>query len=113
MRRLNIIRVVIAPGRAHTLGLDVVGDNVLAVDKWQVTDSAVSLLRRDFLGEHFPQFCRRAKFPVSSGMIRVVDSLDAHCQVSGLGCFLPTATDSGVVDGTILVSVKFHGSALV
>jgi hypothetical protein len=46
-------------------------------------------------------------------MIRVIDALDAHCQASGLGGFLAAATDSGVVDGTILVSVKFHGSALV
>jgi glycosylphosphatidylinositol transamidase (GPIT) subunit GPI8 len=54
MRRLNIIWVVIAPCRSHTLGLDVVGDHVLAVGKRQVTDSAVSLLRRDFLGEYLP-----------------------------------------------------------
>jgi len=58
MRRLNIVWVVIAPCRSHTLGLDVVGDNVLAVGKRQVTDSAVSSLRRDFLGEHLPQFSR-------------------------------------------------------
>ena len=58
MRRLNVVWVVIAPCRSHTLGLDVVGDDVLAVGKRQVTDSAVSLLRRDFLGEHFPQFRR-------------------------------------------------------
>jgi len=58
MRRLNVVWVVIAPGRSHTLGLDVVGDYVLAVDKRQVTDSAVSVLLGDFLGEYFPQFCR-------------------------------------------------------
>jgi hypothetical protein len=46
-------------------------------------------------------------------MIRVVDALDAHCQASGLGRFLAAATEKGVMDGTILVSVKFHGSALV
>ena len=58
MRRLNVVGVVIAPRRSHTLGLDVVGDHVLALGKRQVTDSAVSFLRRYFLGEHFPQFCR-------------------------------------------------------
>jgi glycosylphosphatidylinositol transamidase (GPIT) subunit GPI8 len=58
MRRPNVVWVVIAPCRSHTLGLDVVRDNVIAVGKRQVTDSAVSLLRRDFLGEYFPQFCR-------------------------------------------------------
>ncbi len=58
MRRLNVVWVVIAPCGSHTFGLDVVGDDVLAVGKRQVTDSAVSLLRRDFLGEHSPQFCR-------------------------------------------------------
>ena len=42
MRRLNVVWVVIAPCRSHTLWLDVVGDNVLAVGKRQVTDSAVS-----------------------------------------------------------------------
>ena len=40
-------------------------------------------------------------------MIRVVDALDAHCQASGLGRFLTAAAGTGVVDGTILVSVKF------
>lgn len=58
MRRLNVVWVVVAPCRAHTLGLDVVGNDVLAVGKRQVTDSAVSFLLRDFLREHFPQFCR-------------------------------------------------------
>ena len=46
-------------------------------------------------------------------MIRVVDTLDAHCQASGLQCFFAAAAETGVVDGTTLVSVKFHGSALV
>jgi hypothetical protein len=57
MRRLNVVWVVIAPCRSHTLGLDVVGDDVLAVGKRQVTDSAVSLLREDFPGKQFLQFC--------------------------------------------------------
>jgi hypothetical protein len=46
-------------------------------------------------------------------MIRVVDSLDAHCHASGFGRFLAAAAETGVVDGTILVSMKFHGGALV
>jgi hypothetical protein len=46
-------------------------------------------------------------------MIRVVDAFDARCQASGLGRFLAAAAETGVVYGTILVSVKFHGSALV
>ncbi len=58
MRSLNVVWVVIAPCRSHTLGLDVVGDNLIAVGKRLVTDSAVSLLREDFLGEQFLQFCR-------------------------------------------------------
>ena len=58
MRRLDVVWVVIAPCCSHTLGLDVVGNNVMAVGKRLVTDSAVSLLRGDFLGEHFLQFCR-------------------------------------------------------
>jgi hypothetical protein len=56
VRRLNVVWVVIAPGRSHTFGLDVIGDNVLAVSKRLVTYSAVSFLSGDFLGEHFPQF---------------------------------------------------------
>jgi hypothetical protein len=58
MRSLNVVWVVIAPCRSHALGLDVVGDDILAVGKRQVTDSAVSFLRSDFLGEDFSQFCR-------------------------------------------------------
>ena len=41
-------------------------------------------------------------------MIRVVDSLDTYCQASGLGRFLAAAAETGVMDGTILVSMKFH-----
>jgi hypothetical protein len=33
--------------------------------------------------------------------------------VAGLGCCFAAAAETGVVDGTILVSVKFHGGALV
>jgi hypothetical protein len=31
VRRLNVVRVVIAPGRSHTFGLDMVGDDILTV----------------------------------------------------------------------------------
>jgi hypothetical protein len=44
-------------------------------------------------------------------MIRVVDALDSYCQASSLERLLAAATETGVVDGTILVSAKFHGSA--
>ena len=66
MRRLNVVWVVIAPCRSHTLGLDVVGDHVLTVRKRQVTDSAVSFLRRDFLGEHFRNSAgeRSSRYPL-------------------------------------------------
>ena len=56
MDGLNIVRAVVSPGTSHAFGLDVVGNDFLAVSEALVTDSAVSLLRRDFLGEHFPQF---------------------------------------------------------
>jgi hypothetical protein len=46
-------------------------------------------------------------------MIWVVDALDAHCQASGLGRFFAAAAETGVMDGTVLVTLKFHGSALV
>ena len=54
MRRLDVVWVVVAPCGSHALRLDVIRDDFLAVSKRQVTDSAVSFLRRDFLGEHFP-----------------------------------------------------------
>jgi hypothetical protein len=41
-----------------------------------VTYPAVPFLSGDLLGEEFPQFRGRTQFPVSSGMIRVVDALD-------------------------------------
>jgi hypothetical protein len=46
-------------------------------------------------------------------MIRVVDTLDDHRQASGLGRFHTAAAETGVVNGTILDSVKFHGNTLV
>jgi hypothetical protein len=87
MRRLNVVWVVIAPCPSYALGLDVIGDDVIAVRKRKVTDSAVSSLRRDFLGEHFPQFSRRAKFWRAfaySGPVRV------RCRVHLDGDLNPT-----------------------
>jgi hypothetical protein len=113
MRRLNVVWMVIAPRRAHAFGLDVVGNDFLAVSEGLVTDPAVPFLSGDLLGEEFPQFRGRTQFPVSSGMIWVFDSLDACGWPAGLECFRAAATDAGVMNGTTLVSVKFHGNALV
>ena len=46
-------------------------------------------------------------------MIRVIDAFDSHCQASGLGRFFAAAAEMGVVDRTILISMKLHISTLV
>lgn len=56
MRCLDVVWMVIAPSRSHTFGLDVVGNDLVAIGEGLVADPAVPFLSGDLLGEELPKF---------------------------------------------------------
>jgi hypothetical protein len=94
MCRLNIVRVVISPGRSHAFGLPVVGDNIPAVGKRLFTDSAFPILLVDFPFQQFAHLCRRAEFAITPGVVRIFDALNGKLDSAFLPSLLPAAAEA-------------------
>lgn len=77
MGRLNVVGMIVSPGGSHALRLDVVRDDIVTIGERLVADSAFSILFHDFPAEQPLHFSGRADFPVTSGVIRVFDALNA------------------------------------
>jgi len=96
---LNVVWVVVPPCSAHIFGMDVVGDHVAIVGELFLAEGADALLVDDLPVEELPHLAVRAKFPVSPGMVRVLDSPDAHLAPTlfSWDC-LSSAAEVGAVD---------------
>jgi len=88
---LNVVRMVVSPGRSHSFGLPVVGDNIPAVGKRLVADSAFPALLGDFPFQQFPHLCRRAELAVSPGVVRIFNALNGKPDSAFLPSLLPAA----------------------
>ena len=75
---LNVFRMVVSPRASHSFRVPVVRYDVAAVGKFLVTDCAFSVLLHDFAIKQLPHLSRRPQFPVSSGMMRIFDALNAE-----------------------------------
>lgn len=111
---LNIVWVIVPPRSAHSFRILVVRNNVVVVRKLFMTDRAYAALQPDFAVQQLSHFCRRSKFPESTRMMRVFDSLHAHPQCSGLlflsSCF-PAAAKQGPVDRAEFIATQPHDGA--
>ncbi len=85
MDSLNVLRVVVSPCASHPAGVDVVGHDVAVIGQPLLAESAETILRGDLPVEELPHFAVRAEFPVSPGMLRILDPVNAH---PALGTFL-------------------------
>ena len=108
MSRLNIVRMIISPRGSHAPGLNVVGDDLVAIGERLVADSAFSVLLDNFPGEQPLHFRRRTQFAVAPRVICIFYALDAGSEMMAVGRIFATAAEAGVVDRTGLVSMKFH-----
>jgi hypothetical protein len=104
MCRLNVVRMLISPGRSHTFGLPVVGDNIPAVGKRLVTDCALPVLLVDFLFQQFAHLCRRAEFAISPRVVRIFDALNGKPDSAFLPSLLPAAAEARSVEWAVLIS---------
>lgn len=94
--------------------MDVVGDHVAIVGELFLAEGADALLVDDLPVEELPHLAVRAKFPVSPGMVRVLDSPDAHLAPTlfSWDC-LSSAAEVGAVDRAELIPVESHGASNV
>ena len=91
-----------------------VGDHVAVIGELLFADAADAVLRDDFPVEQLAHLPVRAEFPVSAGVLRIVDAPDAHLVLtSSLWDCLPATAEEGAVYGTELVSAESHGILLI
>ena len=110
--RLDVLGMVVAPGSAHALGLDMVGDGVIEVPELLPADRASPLLLPDFALKQTPHLRRGAALAITARMMRIFDSLNRRPWPAVPGQALSTAAEERMVNGTELVATQFHNGIL-
>src|SRR5271165_1340974 len=113
MNGLDVFRMVIAPGSAHSFRVSVVRYDVATVDKFLVTDSALSFLLDDFSIQQLPHLCGRPKFAKSSRVVWIFDALNAKMKSALLLGLLTTAAEPRPVYWAVFISTKLHKNSPV
>jgi hypothetical protein len=107
---LNVLRMVVSSRPSHPSRINVVGHDVAIVGERHLADSALPVLLNNFSIEQLPHFRFGAKLAVSSGMVRIFDTL--HPEPSGstslLNPLAATARERSM-NGTVLIATEFHG----
>jgi hypothetical protein len=75
---LNVVRVIVSPGPAHSFRVDVIGHNVAIVSELGATESALAVLRGDLSVEQFPHLSVGTEFAVSPRVMRILDPPDTQ-----------------------------------
>ena len=78
MDSLNVFGMIVPPRSSHTTGKNVVGHHVAVLGEPLLAESAESILLGDLPVEELPHFAIGTKFPVSSGVMRVLNAPNAH-----------------------------------
>jgi hypothetical protein len=68
---------VISPSAAHSFGILVIRHDVVVVRELVMADGASAVLLDDLSLQQLPHFCRRPQFPISPGVMRIIDTLHA------------------------------------
>jgi hypothetical protein len=103
---LDIVGVVISPRRAYALGRNVIRHDFIAMSESSLTDSAFHSLLDNLTSQQLPHFGGRPEFTISSGVMRVINTLDGKARAPFL-LFSPTA-EEGAVNRTAFIASKFH-----
>jgi hypothetical protein len=78
MHSLNIVRMIVSPRSSHASGMDVIGHDVVVVGEGILADGARSVLLDDLAIEQPPHLRVGTEFAVSSGVMRVFDTLHSQ-----------------------------------
>jgi hypothetical protein len=94
--------------------MDVVGHYVAKISERFVTEGALATLGGNLPVEEFTHFTVGAEFPVSPGVMRILDAPNAHLSFSFLFQYcLSSTAETGAVDRAELVLVESHGVLLI
>jgi len=87
-----------------------VGNDVAVIGEVLFTDPANAVLGNDLPVEELAHLTDRAQLAVSTGMLEIVDTADAHrALASFLWDCLPATAGEGTMDWTELVLAESHG----
>jgi hypothetical protein len=106
--------MIVSPSTAHAAGMDVVGYDVAIVGEPLLAKGAYTVLGGDLPVEELPHFAIGTKFPVSSGVMRVLNAPNAHLALAFLSrdC-LSAAAGEGVVKRAQLITAESHDVLLI
>jgi hypothetical protein len=106
---LDIVRVIIAPCSSHAFGVDMIWHDVVVVYECFLADPSLSVLRYDLAIEQLPHLTIGTEFSKATGMMRIVDALNAHLSdPAHLGNRFSSAAVERAVNRASLVTAEFH-----
>jgi hypothetical protein len=108
MHCLDILWVIVPPRSTHSFWVPMVRDHIVIVRELFVADRADTSLFSDLSVEQFSHFGRRPQFPISTGMMRIFDSLHAKSNQSGFGDPVSAAARKRSVDWANFVGAESH-----
>jgi hypothetical protein len=90
--------------------MDVVGDHVAIVGELFLAEGADALLVDDLPVEELPHLAVRAKFPVSPGVMLILDAPNAHLALALFSWdYLSSAAGERTVKWAQLITAESHG----
>jgi hypothetical protein len=94
--------------------MDMVGHNVTIVGEPLLAESAEAILCSDLPVEELPHFTVGSEFPVSPGMMRILNAPNAHLARPFLSrdCF-SAAAEERTVNRAQLITTEFHNVLLI
>jgi hypothetical protein len=113
MHGLDVFRMVISAGPAHSLRVSVVRHNFAAVGKFMVANGTLPVLLDDLPVQQLPHLCRWPEFAESPGVVRIFDAPNTQLKSVLFSRLLATAAEQRAVDRTIFIPTEFHGNAPV
>jgi hypothetical protein len=106
---LDIVRMIVSPRSSHTLGVYVIGHDVVVIGECFFADAAHPVLRCDLAIEQLSHLSVGTEFTETSGMMRIFDALHAHLfDAALLRNRFPAAAVERAMDGALLVTAEFH-----
>jgi len=112
--RPNVVGMIVPPRPSHAAGIDVVGDDVAIIGEPPLAEGAYALLGDDLPVEELPHLAVGAEFPVSPGMVRVLDTPYADLAPTLFPWHgISSAAEEGTVDRAELIPAESHGVLLI
>jgi hypothetical protein len=108
VRCLDIVWVVVPPRSSHSFWIPVVRNHIVIVCELFLADGAFPVLLDNLPVQQFPDFSWRPEFPISPGMMRILNASNPRLQSARIMRLFPAAAGNRLVDWAILIPAKPH-----